>query len=150
MTETRVRLSDLMGGDHHDLDERWERFQNTPASDRTRRRTIFDSFRADLLHHIAIEEEELFPRILSADPAQRGLVGRLLDEHRQIKEALDRLSEGLASGSGSIDRLGLELINVLWEHNAREEASAYPWLDDHLTAPEVLEVRDDLARRRPR
>lgn len=147
MTEPRPRLSDRMEGDHDDLNERWELFQRTPVSDRATRHELFDSFRSGLTRHIAIEEEDLFPRMLTTDPSQRGLVERLLEEHRGIKDALDRLAQFLETGSGPVDDLAFELTNLLGEHNAREEAYAYPWLDDHLP---LAEVDDALRRLRPR
>lgn len=146
MTELRRRLSELMGGDHQDLDERWERLRSTPETDLEARRRLFEAFREDLLDHIALEESELFPRMQEADPGQRALVERLLTEHREIRGALDRISDRLAHGSGSIEDLGQELIDVLWEHNAREEAAAYPWLDEHVTTEETRAVGDRLQR----
>jgi len=149
MNETRARLSDVMGGDHHDLDDRWELLQRTPESDRVARRELFDAFRADLLHHIDVEEELLFPEMLDQDPLQRGLVERLLDEHREIKATLERLARELDTGSKALDELAFELTNVLGEHNAREESSVYPWLDDHLAPARVLEVIGRIESRDP-
>ncbi len=142
---TPPRLSELMGGDHNDLDERWTRLQTTPASDRAARRELFESFRTDLLRHIEIEEKELFPRIVETDPAQRGLVERLQEEHLRIQETLRRLAEAVDTGRGVPEDLAAQLIEVLWDHNAREEAWAYPWLDEHLTHEQVLVIRDELA-----
>jgi len=61
MTERSVPASEMMGNDHRELDGVWERFRATPESDFVTRREVFDSFRAGLLHHIAIEEDQLFP-----------------------------------------------------------------------------------------
>lgn len=140
MRETPRRLSELMGDDHHDLDDRLGLLKGLPASDRTTRQVAFDAFRSDLLHHMAIEEEHLFPRMLELDPSLSGLVRRLLDEHRAIKDALDLLGRELALGSGAVEASIFELTNVLGEHNAREEESVYPWLDDHLTSAELVET----------
>jgi hemerythrin-like domain-containing protein len=147
MKEDRTRLSDLMGGDHHDLDDRWERLQRTPASDRATRRDMFDAFRADLLHHIDVEEELLFPAMLDQDPSLRGLVERLLEEHREVKETLEQFGRALDGGSSSVDDLAFTLVNVLGEHNAREESSVYPWLDDHLAPAQALEAVERLRAR---
>jgi hemerythrin-like domain-containing protein len=140
LTETRARLSEVMGGDHHDLDDRWERLQGTPESERAARRELFDAFRADLLHHIEIEEDLLFPQMLNQDASLRGLVERLLEEHREIEETLERLAREIDTGSKAVDDLAFELKNILGEHNAREESSVYPWLDDHLAPAQVLEA----------
>jgi hemerythrin-like domain-containing protein len=147
MTETRARLSDVMGGDHHDLDDCWERLQGIPESDRAARRVLFDVFRADLLQHIDVEEELLFPQMLNQDPSLRSLVERLLEEHREIKETLERLARDIEGGSKAVGDLAFELTNVLGEHNSREESSVYPWLDDHLAPAQVLEAMSRLGSR---
>ncbi len=136
------RISELLGGEHRDLDEIWERLTETPATDPLARRTLFNSFRDGLLEHIAIEEERLFPWMQEGDPSRRQLVDRLLEEHRRIREHLDRVDRQLGASSASFEAAGLELVNELWEHNAREEAMVYPWLDDHLSPDQLLEVRD--------
>ncbi len=135
-----MRICGRMKGDHQDLDERWTRFDATPASDLAARRMLFASFRSDLLHHIRIEEDTLFPRMIETDPGQRTLVERLLEEHERIRDVLRRIAEALESGTGPIDELSFELVNELGEHNAREEATAYPWLDDHLSPSETAEM----------
>ena len=141
-------LARRMAEDHRDLDERWDRFEATPEGDAVGRRQRFRSFRSDLLEHIALEEEDLFPRMVDRDPGQRALVGRLLEEHARIKDVLDRLGAALevGAGPGSVAELGFELRNELGEHNAREEAVAYPWLDGHLTAAETAEATRRLGR----
>jgi hemerythrin-like domain-containing protein len=149
MTEVSPRLSQILGDDHRDLDEQWERIEATPASELTTRRELFGSFHSDLLRHIVIEEEELFPRMEAAGPSQRVLVAQLIDEHRRIKELLSQMEREVISGSELFDKLGLELINVLWAHNAREEASAYPWLDSQLSPAQVVEVERRLEHQDP-
>ncbi len=146
MTEDPPRLSRIMGRDHRDLDELWARVVATPATDREGRRPRFAAFRTGLLAHIAEEEEHLFPVLDETDPALRKLAARLLDEHREIRGILDQIDRAFSSGSGEIEALGLELVNVLGEHNAREEGFVYPWLDGHLSADQVRDVQRRLDR----
>ena len=146
MTEASHRLSERMGGDHEALDARWQLFLQTSPADRSLREERYDAFRSGLTRHILLEEEVLFPRMLSEDLSQRGLVDRLREEHRAILDVLARLAERVAAGSGAVDDATAELENVLGEHNAREEAYAYPWLDDHLSPSEV---ESSLRRLRP-
>ena len=147
MTEPRRALSEVMGQDHRDLDELWERVAATPATDRPVRERLFVAFRSGLLAHIAEEEERLFPLFDATDPGLRGLVARLLEEHREIRGLLDRIDRELTTGTGNLEELGFELVNVLGEHNAREESVAYPWLDGHLPHDRVLEVERRLGSR---
>lgn len=150
MTGETPRLSEILGGDHDDLDRRWEEIESTPPGDTCGRRLRFDSFRAGLLGHIAVEEERLFPILRSGGPSERILAERLIEEHRQVRESLAEIDRALTAGVGSLQRLGFDLINVLWEHNSREEAQAYPWLDAHLTPEQVLDVQRCLDAREPK
>lgn len=147
MTEEPGLLSEVMGRDHRDLDALWERISSTPPTDRSVRQRLFADFRSGLLGHIAEEEERLFPLLDETDPILRALVARLLDEHREIQGLLERIDQELSSGTGAIDELGFDLVNVLGAHNAREENFAYPWLDSRLDPDAVREVRRRLAPR---
>lgn len=138
------RLSDVLEADHRDLDERWDRFCEMRASRRVERQELLDSFREDLLRHIAVEEEILFPLLQYSDATPRDLRDRLLAEHRQIREVLGRLATELATDGSLAEELSVDLVNILREHNAREEAFAYPWLDDHVTAVQLRETRERL------
>ena len=147
MSQARLRITQILCDDHRDLDAQWERMSAVSDADLPARRAMFASFRAGLLHHIAVEEELLFPPMETADPVRQALVARLWEEHREIKEALRRIEDATTSGSKAWDELGTELIRVLWEHNAREEGAAYPWLDEHLSIPQVLRVKQAIADR---
>ena len=145
--EHRPTITDVLGKDHRDLDALWDRVEATPATDRPNRQRIFAAFRSGLLAHIAEEEEQLFPRFDKTDPTLRTLVDRLLAEHREIREVLDRIDRSLRTGDGAIEELGFELVNALGEHNAREESFAYPWLDGRLSPEQVREVQRRLGPR---
>ena len=141
--------SRLLARDHDELDSEWAQILATPATQREVRRERFCGFRDGLLAHIALEEELLFPRLGAADPQARALVARLLEEHRGIQEVLGRLEEDLATDGTHLEALGAALVDVLWEHNAREEGEAYPWFDEHLSTEEILSIRARLAPHAP-
>ena len=141
MTGEPRPLSEVMGEDHRELDRSWERVVATPSTDLPTRKERFARFRSGLLAHIEEEEAYLFPKFDPTDPALQNLVSRLLEEHREIRGILDRIDHGLSTGRSEIESLGFDLINLLGEHNAREESFAYPWLDDHLPPDQVLEAR---------
>ena len=146
MTPAPPRLSEILGDDHQDLDERWERIESLAPATGATRRALFASFRADLLRHIEVEEAQLFPRLAQAEPPQQALAERLIEEHRRIRETLDQIARQIDRDDAPVAELGFELINLLGEHNTREEESAYPWLDAHLTAAEVAEVQRRLGK----
>ena len=136
-----TKISELLGDDHQRLDALWDLVQTAAPTDHPNLRERFDQFQADLLRHMSIEEEELFPKMLAGDPAQRVLVERLVEEHRQIQDVLARIALELDRGAVLFHELRTELLNVLWAHNAREEDSAYPWFDGILPSSEVARLR---------
>ena len=136
--------SRLLGGDHDELDQRFEEFRAIPPSATGRRNEIFDQFSTELRRHIAVEERLLFPVFGEGDPSHRVLVDLMLDEHRRIEEVLQRIHLRLDEGAASTEDLESELINVLWAHNAREEESVYPWFDTHLPVEIARTVSQEL------
>lgn len=147
MTEPDERLSNSMADDHGELDRIFESFRATPPGESEKRRMLFRRFSQELRSHIALEEELLFPRFRGADPGRRSITEMMLDEHRRIRDALDRIDAALREGSGPTDELEEELLNVLWAHNAREEEQVYPWFDDHLSPLERQQVLERLKGR---
>jgi len=134
MNDTSGPPSRLLSGDHRDLDQRFEEFRATPSSQTGRRSELFDGFATDLRRHIDVEERLLFPVFGEGDSSRRLLVELMLDEHRRIEEVLQKIHHQLDAGPSSTEDLELELLNVVWAHNAREEESVYPWFDTHLSA----------------
>ncbi len=149
MSAQPPRIGARLEADHRELDELWERFQNVPASDGPTRRERFAGFRSHLLRHIAVEEERLFPRLEEDAPRHRALVARLREEHREIEALLERIDRALVERSERANDLGVELINVLGEHNAREEGSAYPWLNEHFDPDEARSIEQRLSETLP-
>lgn len=146
MSSEPPRASEILGGDHRELDRVFEEFQACPLPDRERRRALFERFAVGLRHHIALEEQQLFPLFGEGDAGRRQQVERLLEEHRRIEEALEALSARLSSSGGSTGELETALLDVLWEHNAREEGAVYPWLDTALSPDALRRLATQLAR----
>ena len=133
MNDTGEPSSRLLSGDHGELDHRFEEFQAIPSSQAGRRSELFDQFATDLCRHIEVEERLLFPVFAEGDRSHALLVDLMLGEHRRIEELLRSIRARLETGLASTEDLELELVNVLWAHNAREEESVYPWFDTHLS-----------------
>lgn len=147
MSEPSFRFAEMLGDDHRRIDALFERFQGTPLSAVQERRERLAAFTHELRRHIRLEEDELFPALADTDESSRRLVPTLLEEHRRIEEAMQRIEQEVEASGASTEKLELELINELWAHNAREEESVYPWLDQHLSvekASRLLQaLRDD-------
>jgi hemerythrin-like domain-containing protein len=144
MSDGAEPTSRLLGGDHEELDRRFEEFRTIPPAATGRRNELFDQFATDLRRHIAVEERLLFPVFGDGDPSHRLLVDRMLDEHRRIEEVLQRIHFRLDAAAASTEDLESELLNVLWAHNAREEESVYPWFDTHLSVDLARAVSREL------
>jgi hemerythrin-like domain-containing protein len=144
MNDTGDPPSRVLSGDHRDLDQTFEEFKVTPLSQTGRRGELFDQFSTDLRRHIGVEERLLFPVFGQGDPSRRGLVELMLDEHRRIEDVLRRIRLRLDAGPSPTEDLEIELVNVLWAHNAREEESVYPWFDTHLPAELARTVEREL------
>ena len=142
---TKRHLSELLSGDHREIDEQFEEFKATPASETVQRHERFERLAGDLRRHIEVEEARLFPVFGEGDPSRRALVDRMLEEHRRIEAILEEIRLRLDQrGGATTDDLEFELVNVLWEHNAREEGSVYPWFDTHLSNERTREVAQEL------
>ena len=144
MNDTEEPPSQLLSGDHRELDRKFEEFRATPPAATGRRNELFDQFAIDLRRHIEVEERLLFPVFGEGDPSRHLLVDLMLDEHRRIEEVLRRIHLRLDAGPESTEDLEFELLNVLWAHDAREEESVYPWFDTHLSKDRTREVTQDL------
>lgn len=141
--------SQLLSGDHRELDRKFEEFRATPPAATGRRNELFDQFATDLRRHIAIEERLLFPVFGEGDPSRRLLVDLMLDEHRRVEDVLHKIHLRLGTGSASTEDLETELLNVLWAHDAREEESVYPWFDTHLSTDLARAVLRELREPAP-
>lgn len=140
MTGSAEPPSRLLSGDHQELDREFEEFQAAAGYGRDRRLGIFERFAAGLRRHIEVEERFLFPAFGEGEPSHRLLVDLMMDEHRRIEGILERFRLRLETGPGSTEDLEVELVNVLWAHNVREEGSVYPWFDTHLPEERIQEV----------
>ncbi len=134
----RSTVAGVLGKDHDDLEEVFQRFRKAPASNREARTATFAEFARGLRRHIGVEETDLFPAITRADPSLEGLVSLLYEDHKLIDTLLRRIEAKIASPSPETGPLESELLNILGDHNIREESFAYPWLDEHLPADQRL------------
>jgi uncharacterized protein (DUF2249 family)/hemerythrin superfamily protein len=121
--------------------------------------SAFAEFRAGLVRHIRMEEEVLFPTFeeRTGIPAG-GPTAVMREEHRQIEDILgdlaklaDRAATALAQGmegppAVQFERKFKELLNLLADHNTKEEEVLYPMTDHHLDEDE----RDAIVRRMQR
>ena len=113
--------------DHERLGELWDSGLARWGSDRPQTAVLLREFRDGLVHHIKAEEDLVFPYFEThGGSGHRQLLELLLDEHREIRSALERFRDEVERGTPSLEDAGGVLRNVLWAHNTREEGLLYP------------------------
>lgn len=91
----------------------------------------------DLDHHIALEDDTVFPRI--AQHLSPDMVLAFIEDHRQIQSARTKLY----TASGEDRRsLALTLEELLQDHLAREENMLFPAAENAMSQDE-LEIETD-------
>lgn len=119
-----------MEKDHDRLDKIFEEFRNTINIDVTKARPLFHDFKIGLQRHIVWEEEILFPIFENKTSMHdTGPTAVMRMEHRKIKDFLEKIHDRIVKGDNKVEDLENGLIEVLTEHNNKEENILYPWID---------------------
>lgn len=133
-------INEFFTHDHLRLDELFIQFQSEQTTPQNQIE-LFTQFREDLLAHICWEEELLFPAIEQAagfsPSAGPTFVMRL--EHKQIKECLNNIQQALEQMQESKGSQR-QLLNILDEHNHKEENILYPLCDNLLPSQVKQEI----------
>jgi hemerythrin-like domain-containing protein len=123
----------------------------TPASTvASRRAETLAFFRDHLVRHFAIEEEVLFPVLLSCyvpGTEERALIEDLCTEHRRMSEACDAIASAISE-----DDLGCalaEFADLLERHVRREERDLFAKFPGPLAQPTIAELQRAIHERRP-
>ena len=126
--------------DHDRLDALFKQFQHLKKTATPKAEGNFGEFKSGLERHIAWEEDILFLRF----EEKTGMGGTgptevMRMEHRQIKQLLEAIRQGLQQGTAS-DSDEAALVEILHAHNQKEEQILYPAIDELLTDQDRLEV----------
>ena len=135
-------VTEYLQTDHRRLDSTFERFQDAVGGGRWEEASReFRVFSLGLKRHIRAEEEILFPLFEEKTGMyDAGPTAVMRMEHKDIRELLDRIiDETDRKNSGVSDSAGA-LLNILSEHNMKEEHILYPESDSFLSDHERKEV----------
>ena len=134
-------ISDFFIDDHRRLDALLEQFQ-LPTNDLTTKTDIFSQFKQGLLEHIDWEEKHLFPtlEVAAGWPGNAGPTFVMRTEHELIKQHLNYIEQGLSAGQTDIKLQGL--LDILQEHNDKEETILYPKSDQILSPQDKSQILD--------
>jgi iron-sulfur cluster repair protein YtfE (RIC family) len=134
-----------MTHDHRACDDLWIAVENAAGEeDLTKTRAAFEAFDAALRHHLAFEEQTLFPAIDAAIGSQgMGPTGVMRSEHEQMRRMLGTMATALAAGDlGGVLDHGDTLLMLLQQHNSKEESVLYPIADARIAEQwEALKAR---------
>ena len=127
--------------DHKRLDCLFEEFQAIKACDVDGAREQFESFKRGLEQHIAWEEDILFPLFESkTGMGNSGSTQMMRFEHKQLKTLLKSLQEKMQQEKPGDDDQEAALIELLAQHNHKEENILYPMIDGSVADGERQEV----------
>ena len=136
-------VTEYLQSDHRRLDAIYERFYEAIKSLRWEdAETAFKEFSLGLKRHIRSEEEILFPVFEEKTGMTEGGPTFVMKmEHTDIKGLLDKILELTGKKAAEeVSRAGYDLINILSQHNMKEEHILYPESDGFLTDAERVQV----------
>jgi len=138
-------VMEFMAADHDRLDSIFAEFRIMKNTNMASAKTLFDDFIKGLQRHITWEEDILFPVFEDRTGMyDAGPVAVMQMEHCHIKNYLEQIQNRiLAKEINGIDELVCGLMELLADHNAKEESILYPWIDRETSDKE----REDIISR---
>ncbi len=137
------KIEDFMEDDHRRLDGLFQSFRKIKNDEPEKAKQFFKEFKMGLQRHIVWEEQILFPIFDSknglavSDP---GPTAVMREEHKRIKKFLEDMHDKVRVLTFDTDELENGLLDVLGEHNHKEENILYPWIDETLNDEERKET----------
>lgn len=136
-------IAELMTHDHRACDHDFARAETLAAkADWSGAAEALDAFARALNAHFDAEEQHLFPAFEAATGMTHGPTHVMRAEHRDMRDALERLQAALRAQDGDDFAGEAEtLLIMMQQHNMKEENMLYPMCDQHLSAelPAILE-----------
>jgi iron-sulfur cluster repair protein YtfE (RIC family) len=134
----RMKIATFMEEDHDHLDRLFATYQTGKALNREHAVQTFAQFKQLLQRHIVWEEDILFPIFEQRTGMKEvGPTAVMRVEHKSIKCCLDRIHEDIRAGGVGDDQVERLLLDLLVDHNKKEETVLYPWLDRTLSSHEA-------------
>ncbi len=127
-------IVDFLGSDHRACDDLFASAEDAVAQKSwDSARGLFKRFQKAMAHHLAMEEDVLFPAFEARTGMRMGPTEVMRTEHAQMRGLLQEMAITVANANH--DRyLGLsETLNMLMQqHNLKEENMLYPMSDQVL------------------
>jgi len=140
-------LTEFFIHDHRACDEHWSAVEDAvERQDLSTVCTAWDAFQQRQRHHLAMEEEVLFPAIEAASGMSGGPTDVMRMEHAQMLAVLDQMAAAVEERDfQELIDLGDTLLILTQQHNEKEEGMLYPMAEETIGADWVeLKQRLDL------
>lgn len=127
-------ILDFLGSDHRACDDLFASAETAAAQKNwDSARGLFEHFQAAMAHHLAMEEDVLFPAFEARTGMRAGPTQVMRMEHEQMRGLLQDMASAVAACNQD-GYLGLsETLNMLMQqHNLKEENMLYPMSDQVL------------------
>jgi len=127
-------ILDFLGSDHRVCDDLFASAETAAAQKNwDSARNLFERFQAAMAHHLAMEEDVLFPAFEARTGMRAGPTQVMRMEHAQMRGLLQDMASAVAACNQD-GYLGLsETLNMLMQqHNLKEETMLYPMSDQVL------------------
>jgi hemerythrin-like domain-containing protein len=124
-------IRDFLGTDHRACDELFASAEEAVGHKNwSGAHTLFEQYQTALSHHLAMEENVLFPALESRTGMTGGPTQVMRMEHEQMRGLIQDMAHAVAD-SDDAAYLGLsETLNMLMQqHNLKEENMLYPMTD---------------------
>lgn len=146
MPETTI--SAYFEKDHDRLDRLFKEFRSNKRNDFIKAKGFFRDFLLGLRRHITWEEEILFPVFeTKTGMKDSGPTAVMHFEHEVIKRVLNDIHEKVRLNDPDSDHEEASLLEVLTQHNSKEEGILYPAMDQLLTESESCEIFQKIEKR---
>ena len=127
-------ILDFLGSDHRACDDLFASAETAAAQKNwDSAHSLFERFQTAMAHHLAMEEDVLFPAFEARTGMRAGPTQVMRMEHEQMRGLLQDMASAVAACNQD-GYLGLsETLNMLMQqHNLKEETMLYPMSDQVL------------------
>jgi hemerythrin-like domain-containing protein len=129
-------ILEFLGTDHRACDDLFAAAEEAAANKNwDSARELFQRFQAAMAHHIAMEEEALFPAFEQRTGMSSGPTQVMRMEHEQMRALIADMAAAAEAGNEPAYLGASETLNMLMQqHNLKEENMLYPMSDRALGA----------------
>ncbi len=137
MSETSQSLKEFFTLDHRKCDGKWVEVETAAETgDAAAVKASWRTFQGELLKHLRMEEEVLFPAFEEATGmTDGGPTFVMRSEHDQMRGLLEQMNAAADGGDhDELTDLGDTLLMLIQQHNQKEEHMLYPLAEQALGA----------------